>query len=65
MKHDTWYGTWAELGDKSQPKRGILRDTAFEHVDEIQTIQAQYLSALNEKNPDVPEQEEYKSEDEE
>ena len=63
MKHDTWYGVLAELGDKGQPKRGILRDTTFENIDEIQRIQAQYLSALNEERPNIPEAEEYKSED--
>ena len=55
FKHDSWYGALSELGDKKQPKRGILRDTVFENVDTIQDIQAQYLSALNEKNPDIEE----------
>ena len=65
LKHDTWYGALAELGDKGQPKRGILRDTVYENIAEIQTIQAQYLSALNDEQPDIPTEEEYKSEDEE
>lgn len=65
MKHDTWYGALSELGDKGQPKRGILRDTTFENVDEIQRIQAQYLSALNDDRPNIPSEEEYKSEGEE
>lgn len=65
MKHDTWYGALAELGDKGQPKRSILRDTTFENVDEIQRIQAQYLSALNDDRPNIPSEEEYKSEGEE
>ena len=55
FKHDSWYGALSELGDKKQPKRGILRDTVFENVDTIQDIQAQYLSTLNEKNPDIEE----------
>lgn len=65
LKHDTWYGALAELGDKGQPKRGILRDTVYENIAEIQTIQAQYLSALNDEQPDIPTEEEYKSEGEE
>lgn len=65
LKHDTWYGTLAELGDKGQPKRSILRDTTYENVEEIQRIQAQYLTALNEDRPNIPSEEEYKSEGEE
>ncbi len=65
LKHDTWYGALAELGDKGQPKRAIVRDTTYENIEEIQTIQAQYLSALNDEHPDIPEEEEYRSEDEE
>lgn len=65
LKHDTWYGALAELGDKGQPKRGILRDTTYENIEEIQKIQAQYLSALNDERPDIPEEEEYTSEGEE
>ncbi len=63
LKHNTWYGALSELGDKNQPKRGILRDTVYENVDEIKKIQGQYLSALNDKNPNVPSEEEYKSGD--
>lgn len=63
LKHNTWYGALQELGDKGQPKRNILRDTVYENVDEIQKIQVQYLSALNEENPNVPNEEEYMSGD--
>lgn len=62
FKHNTWYGVFQELGDRGQPKRDILRSTVLENVDEIQRIQAQYLSALNEENPDIPSDEEYTSE---
>ena len=55
FKHNSWYGALSELGDKNQPKRGILRDTVFENIDTIQEIQGQYLSALSEQNPDVEE----------
>ena len=55
FKHDTWYGALSELGDKNQPKRGILRSTVTENISTIQEIQSQYLSALNEQNPDVEE----------
>lgn len=50
FKHDTWYGALQELGGKNQPKRGVLRDTVFENIDEIQRIQGQYLSAISDEN---------------
>jgi len=49
FKHDTWYGVAQELGTKNQPRRNILRDTVFENIDEIQKIQAQYLSAIEDE----------------
>ncbi len=50
FKHDSWYGALQELGTKNQPKRGILRDTVFENIDQIRQIQAQYLSAIEDEN---------------
>lgn len=50
FKHDTWYGVLQELGSKNQPKRGILRDTVFENIDEIRRIQGAYLSAIEDEN---------------
>lgn len=61
LKHNTWYGVLQELGDRGQPKRDILRSTVMENIDEIQKIQAQYLSALNQPHPDDPGDEEYLS----
>ena len=61
FKHNTWYGVLQELGDRGQPKRNILRSTVMENIDEIQRIQAQYLSALSQEKPDIPSEEEYKS----
>jgi hypothetical protein len=49
FKHDTWYGVLQELGGKNQPKRSILRDTVFESIDDIQKIEAQYLSAVEDE----------------
>lgn len=49
MKHDTWYGAQQELGTRNQPKRGIVRDTVFENIQEIRNIQAQYLSAIDDE----------------
>lgn len=49
FKHNTWYGVLQELGGDNQPKRSILRDTVFESIDEIQKIEAQYLSAVEDE----------------
>lgn len=49
FKHNTWYGELQELGGKNQPKRSILRDTVFESIDDIQKIEAQYLSAVEDE----------------
>jgi HK97 gp10 family phage protein len=46
IKHDTWYGVEQELGTSGQPKRSILRDTVYENIDQIRTIQGKYLSAI-------------------
>jgi len=47
--HNTWYGAIQELGGNNQPKRSILRDTVFESIDEIQKIEAQYLSSIEDE----------------
>lgn len=46
LKHDSWYGVQQELGTRKQPKRSIVRDTVFESISEIRSIQAKYLSAV-------------------
>jgi HK97 gp10 family phage protein len=50
FKHDSWYGAKSELGTSNQPKRGILRDTVYENIDEIRKIQGKYLSAIENEN---------------
>lgn len=49
-----WYGQFQELGDYGHPKLGLLRNTVFENIPMINRIQAQYLTALNDKNPTIP-----------
>ena len=49
VKHNTWYGVEQELGTHNQPKRSLIRDTTFENVSEIQKIQGQYLSAIEDE----------------
>ena len=47
---DTWYAIQAELGTSNQPKRGFLRSTVYENIDEIRIIQGKYLSAIENEN---------------
>jgi hypothetical protein len=53
FKHDSWYGARSELGTHGSPARGILRCTVYNNIDQIQAIQAQYLSGLNAENPSL------------
>lgn len=46
IKHNTWYGVEQELGTNGQPKRGILRGSTYDNIDNIIKIEAQYLSAI-------------------
>ncbi|MNY76807.1 hypothetical protein D3C86_2165060 [compost metagenome] len=51
FKHgDAWYSTLQELGTKNQPKRGILRNTIYENIDQIRIIQGKYLSSITDEN---------------
>lgn len=50
LKHNTWYSVDQELGTRNQPKRSILRDSAFENIDDIRRIEGAYLSAIEDEN---------------
>lgn len=49
IKHGTWYGTQQELGDKNQPRRGILRNSVYSNIQKIVEIESKYLSALEDE----------------
>lgn len=49
VTHDTWYGVEQELGTNKQPKRQILRNSAYENIAQIIEIESQYLSALEDE----------------
>lgn len=51
LTHDSWYSALQELGDKRQPKLGILRNTVLDNVDLIREAQAQYLTGMNTNEP--------------
>ncbi len=42
----SWYTEEHELGSSKQPRRGIMRDTAYANLPQIIEIESQYLSAL-------------------
>ena len=50
VKHDAWYGVNQEMGTKGMPKKGVIRETTFKHIDDIRKIQGQYLSAIEDEN---------------
>ena len=50
FKHEAWYSVNQELGTKGMPKKGILRETVFKHIDDIRRIEGQYLSAIEDEN---------------
>lgn len=50
FKHDAWYGTRQELGTSKMKKKGILRETVYENINEIQVITGKYLSAIEDEN---------------
>lgn len=50
VKHDSWYGVNQELGTKGMPKKGIIRETTFNHIEDIRRIEGQYLKAIEDEN---------------
>lgn len=50
IKHDTWYGVLQELGTAGQPKRAILRDTTYAHVDEVRRVMGAYIKEIEDEN---------------
>lgn len=47
FKPGGWYGLFQELGTEKQPKIGALTSSVEDNINTIKSIQAQYLSALN------------------
>jgi hypothetical protein len=50
VKHDTWYGVNQELGAKGMPKKGVVRETTFAHIDDIRRIEGQYIQVIEDEN---------------
>lgn len=50
VKHNTWYGSAQEFGDKNQPRRQILTKSVYENIADIRRIQGRYLSTIEDEN---------------
>lgn len=50
FKHDSWYGVLQEFGTKTMKQLGILRNIAYNNIDEIRRIEGKYLSAIEDEN---------------
>lgn len=50
IKANTWYGVNQELGSKNMPKKDLLRNATYSHIDDIRRIEGQYLSAIEDEN---------------
>lgn len=49
VTHGTWYGVEQEMGTHRQPKREILKKSAYENLATIVEIESQYLTALKDE----------------
>lgn len=59
IKPNGFYGGLQEFGSSKTPRLGLITETAHDEIEDMQKIQAQYLSALNQDNPNVPVEEDY------
>lgn len=59
IKPGGFYLGFMELGTNKMPKIGALFQSTQENLGEIEKIQAQYLSALNEENPRIDSENDY------
>lgn len=54
LKPGGFYLGFQELGTYKSPKLSFLTDTTRENIDEMQRIQAQYLSGIDAPAPSIP-----------
>lgn len=59
IKPNAFYGGMQEFGSSKTPRLGLMTSTVQDNIDNMQKIQAQYLSALNQDNPNVPSEGDY------
>lgn len=49
VTHGTWYGVDQEMGTSKQPRRQILRNSAYANIATIVEIESKYLSAMEDE----------------
>ncbi len=54
IKPNAFYGGFQEFGSSKTSRLGLMTSTVQDNIDTMQQIQAQYLSSLNQVNPNVP-----------
>lgn len=54
IKPSAFYGAFEEFGSSKTPRLGLMTSTAQDNIDNFKQLQAQYISALNEDSPTVP-----------
>lgn len=59
IKPGGFYLGFQELGTNKMPKVGALSESVQNNLDEIQKIQGQYLSAMNEEKPNIDSEDDY------
>jgi hypothetical protein len=62
IKPNAFYGMFQEIGSSKTDKLGLLSMVARENIDEMQRIQAQYLSAIESPDPQIPSEDDYEGE---
>lgn len=50
IKANTWYGVNQELGTNNMPKKDIIRNTVYNHVEDIRKIEGKYIAAIEDEN---------------
>lgn len=59
IKPNAFYGMYQEIGSSKTDKLGLLTKVTKENIDEMQRIQAQYLSAIDAPVPNIPSEDDY------
>lgn len=59
LKPNAFYGGFQEIGTSKTNRLGLLTKTARENIDEMQRIQAQYLSGIEAPEPEIPGEDDY------
>lgn len=59
IKPNGFYGGFEEFGSSKTPRLGLWTSTAQDNIGNIQQLQAQYLSALNEESPSIESEGDY------